>query len=715
MKTESLLNELLEKLEHNFEKEEIEEIKRTYEFASKKHTGKTRLTGEEYITHPLNVALILSDLNVDKTTIMASLLHETINNGGCTEEELLENFGSEITSIVKSISTINKLELPDEKESSAIYLRKVLVGLSEDVRVLFIKLADRLHNMRTIWAVRPEKQKRKANETMNVLIPIAHRLGIYSIKSELEDLCLRYLKPDVYEDILKQLNASIEELQTVLEEMQDSISNLLIEHGIKFHIKSRVKSVYSIYKKLEKGKKWSEIYDILALRVITDKVSDCYLTIGLIHSKFRPLAKRFKDYIAMPKENMYQSLHTGVFGIDGNIFEIQVRTHEMDEIAEKGIASHWSYKEKGTKKIQSMMEQKLEIFRSMIETYKETENAEDFAANVGNDIIGELIYVFTPKGDVVELPKGATPIDFAYRIHSRVGDTTVGAIVNNEIVPLSYELQEGDCIKINTNKNSTPSKEWLDFVKTSAAKSKIKSYFSKQDRSDYIENGKNILEKELRKQKLAFQDVFTTEKLEKLYKDLKLNDLEDIYLAIGSFRYTAGYIIKLTTEEKQNVTDALIEKVANKSLHVPKLNNKNDIIVGEHNDILVTLAGCCKPVKGDNIIGYITKGEGITVHKADCPNISSKNSRLIEVSWSENTDNDYYADIYIEALNDKNYVSEIINKASTKNISVVSLTTNENAENTIYNLTVKVKNTTELNDFLNSLYALSFIKKAGKK
>ncbi len=708
------LEDLLEKLKNNFTEEDLKDIKRAYNFAAEKHKGKTRLTKEPYITHPLNVALILSELNVDKITIMGALLHEVINNGETTEEELEENFGSEIAKIVKSISTINKLELPDDKESSAIYLRKVLVGLAEDVRVLFIKLADRLHNMRTIWAVNPEKQKRKANETMNVLIPIAHRLGIYSIKSELEDLCLKYLKPDVYEDISKQLGSSIEELQSVLEEMQDSISEILIENGIKFHIKSRVKSVYSIYKKLTTWRKWSDIYDILALRVIVEKESDCYLAIGLIHSKFRPLPKRFKDYIAMPKENMYQSLHTGIVGIDGHIFEVQVRTYEMDEIAEKGIASHFSYKEKGTKKIQSMMEQKLEIFRNMIDTYKETENDLDFAANVNADIIGELIYVFTPKGDVVELPKGSTPVDFAYRIHSKVGDTTIGAIVNDEIVPLSYELKDNDVIKINTNKNSTPSKEWLDFVKTSGAKNKIKSYFSKQDREDYIENGKNILDRELRKQKLTFNEVFSEEKLEKLYKDLKVNDLEEIYLAIGSFRYTAGYIIKLTTEEKQNVTDALIEKVS-KNHTLPKQNNKNDIVVGEYNDILVTLAKCCKPVKGDNIIGYITKGEGISVHRVDCPNITEKSERLIDVVWSENNDNDYYTDIYAETLNDKNYVSDIINKASIKNISVVSLTTNETNENTTYTLTIKVKNTTELNDFLNSLYSLAFVKKVGKK
>lgn len=708
------LEDLLNILKGNFLEKELKEVEKAYFFAEEKHREKVRLTNEPYITHPLNVALILSELNVDKITIMSALLHEVINNGDTTEEELQKNFGTEITSIVKSISTINKLELPDSKESSAIYLRKVLVGLAEDVRVLFIKLADRLHNMRTIWAVNPKKQKRKANETMNVLIPIAHRLGIYSIKSELEDLCLRYLKPDVYDDILKHLSASVEELNEVLEEMQESISEILIEHGIKFRIKSRVKSIYSIYKKLSTWRKWSDIYDILALRIIVEKESECYLTIGLIHSKFRPIAKRFKDYIAMPKENMYQSLHTGIIGRNGHVFEVQVRTYEMDEIAEKGIASHFSYKEKGTKKIQSMMEQKLEIFRNMIESYKENENVEDFARSMNTDFLGDLIYVFTPKGDVVELPKGSTPIDFAYRIHSKVGDSTIGAIVNEEIVPLSYELKDNDCVKINTNKNGTPSKEWLEFVKTTGAKNKIKSYFSKQDRMDYIENGKNILEKELRKQKLSFNEVFTEEKLEKVYKDLKINDMEEIYLAIGSFRYTAGYVIKLTTEEKQTLSDALIEKVT-KVKSIPKINNKNDIVVGEYNDILVTLAKCCKPVKGDKIIGYITKGEGISVHCANCSNILDKNERLISVLWSEKENGEYYTDIFIETLNDKNYVTDIINKASSKNINVVSLNMNDTTENSLYNLTIKVKNTTELNDFLNSLYSLTFVKKAGKK
>lgn len=509
--------DLLKKLNIN-SNEELETIKKAYEFAKKEHEGMKRLTGDDFITHPLEVTNILADLNVDNVTIVASLLHEVINNGNSSYEELKDNFGEEVAIIVECVSKINKLELTDENESSAIYLRKVLVGLAEDVRVLYIKLADRLHNMRTNWAINPDKQKAKAHETEAVLIPIAHRLGINSIKSELENLCLYYTKPDVYNDILEKLNKSKDELNANLENMKRDLSNLLNENDIDFEIKGRVKSVYSIYKKLSTGRKWSDIYDILALRIFVNSETDCYTVIGLIHSKYRPVPKRFKDYIANPKENMYQSLHTTVFGDSGDLYEIQVRTYEMDEIAEKGLASHWSYKEKGTKKVQAMMEQKLELFRNIIEANSE-ENDINFEANVKNDILNELIYVYTPKGDVVELPKGATPIDFAYRIHSRVGDTCVGALVNDNIVPLSYELQNNDIVKIRTNKESTPNKDWLNIAKTSQAKTKIKSYFSKKDREQYIEKGKNILERELRKRKLSFNII--EENTDKICRDRK--------------------------------------------------------------------------------------------------------------------------------------------------------------------------------------------------
>ena len=430
------------------DKDVLDKIKEAYEYALEEHKGMKRLSGDDYISHPLHVANILIDLNVDDVTIVASILHEVLNNGvNATREILEEKFGPDVAKIVYSVSKINKLELVDETESSAIYLRKVLVGMAEDPRVLYIKLADRLHNMRTIWAIRQEKRKEKAKETMSVLVPIAHRLGINSIKSELENICLSILKPDVYQDILEKLNKTTLELNDNLLEMKDDLSNLLSENGINHEIKGRVKSVYSIYNKLSNGKKYSDIYDILALRIFVDKETDCYTTIGLIHSKYRPVPKRFKDYIANPKENMYQSLHTTVFGNDGEVYEVQVRTYEMDEIAEKGIASHWSYKEKGTKKVQAIMEQKLEMFRNIIETNSE-ENDINFENAMNSELLSELIYVFTPKGDVIELPKDATPVDFAYRIHSGVGDTTVGAIVNDNIVPLSYSLKNNDIVKV---------------------------------------------------------------------------------------------------------------------------------------------------------------------------------------------------------------------------------------------------------------------------
>ncbi|CDF12191.1 (P)ppGpp synthetase I SpoT/RelA [Mycoplasma sp. CAG:776] len=691
--------------------EELLKIKEAYQFALEKHKGMKRLTGEDFITHPLHVAKIVNSLNVDATTIIGALLHEVMNNGETGLDEIEEKFGDTVATIVDSITKINKLELVDDSESSAIYLRKVLVGLATDVRVLFIKLADRLHNMRTNYAVNPKKQKQKAYETMAVLIPIAHRLGINSIKSELENLCLYYTKPDVYNDILEKLNETQKELSDSLEEMQESITNILTEQGLKFKIKGRVKSVHSIYNKLSNGKKWNEIYDILALRVILETVSDCYLAVGLVHAKYRPIPKRFKDYIAMPKANMYQSLHTTVFGVDGHLFEVQFRTYEMDEFAEKGMASHWSYKEHGTKKVQNIMEQKLEMFRNLIETHEEVDDLA-FAKDVTSDMLAEMIYVFTPKGDVMELPRGATPIDFAYRIHSDVGDKTVGAIVNDTIVPLNHELENNDIVKIKTNTNSSPNKDWLNFVKTSQAKNKIKSYFSKQERTFLVEKGKDILEKELRKRKLSFSETMSEENTKKILKDLKLKDLEDIYLSIGSLRYTAGFIISLTTDIKANVEDALIEKVANHSKQ--EGNYKNDIIVAGIGDILVNIAKCCKPVKGDEIIGFITKGQGITVHKKNCPNMTDKTERMIEVKWNYQNESTYLTDLFIETDNNKSYLSDIIATFTKRNLHIDSFKTKEYANSYVYEVTLKVKNKEEVERIVLDLEMLSFVSKVNR-
>ena len=708
-----MLNELIKKCEKELTKEDVLLIKKAYDYALEHPKDKKRLNGEDYITHPLNVALILTDLHIDVASICATILHETINHGGATKEELESIFGSDIASLVLSISKMNKLELMDDSNAASLNLRKVLVGLAKDVRVLFIKLADRLHNLRTGSVLDKETLKRKVEETENVLIPIAHRLGINTWKSEMEDWCLKYEKPDVYQDIESKLALSRQELESNLLEMQDAISDILLEQNISFKIKSRVKSIYSIYHKLNQGKKWNQIYDILALRIIVKNVSDCYLAIGLIHAKYRPIPGRFKDYIAMPKENMYQSLHTGIFGSDNHRYEVQIRTEEMDEIAEKGIASHWSYKEKGTKKIQDMMEQKLELFRNLIET-SDNFNNEDFTSQVKNDFLNDFIYVFTPKGDVVELPFNATPIDFAYRIHSKVGDSTVLAIVNDNIVQLNEPLHNNDIVQIKTNASSNPKKEWLKFVKTSHAKNRIKAYFSKQDKENITNKGKNLFQNELRKRKIAFDSILNNENIKYLCNALHVEDLNDIYFAIGSLRYTAAYIINLVMEDKRSANDVLVEKM----LRMPKNDkseNKNDLYVNGESNILVHLAKCCKPVLGDEIVGYITKGDGIRVHRKTCENIANLKDRFIDVSWNTLNEELYETDLIIKIENTKNNLLDIISKATIKNVSVYNVRAKKEDFYTVYEITVKVKNKEQLDDFITSLENLNIVSMVKRK
>lgn len=709
---DEMFQKLIDKVNDiGYSEEEINDINRAYEFASKQHEGMKRKNGEPYIVHPLTVASIVADLNTDATTVISALVHETIDHGSSSFEEIEELFGSEVKNIVTSLTKVNRLHLLDDSESSSLYLRKVLVALSEDVRVLILKLAGRVHNMRTIDGLPPHKQKQKALETQNVLIPIAHRLGINSIKSELEDLCFRFLKSDIYDDIESELPAPRKELENDLREMIDDISEIVRAQGINFEIKGRIKSVSSLHNKLSNGKKWSDIYDIIGIRIICEEESECYLIIGLIHSLYRPIPKRFKDYIAMPKGNGYQSLHTGVFGSNGFPIEVQVRTKEMNEIAEHGVASHWSYKEKG-KSVQNVMEQKLQMFRNIIEANSDDVTDDDAFIDSISEVLVKTIYVFTPKGDVVELPEGASPIDFAYRIHSKVGDTTVGAIVNDQMVTLDYKLQDNDIVKIMTNANSSPNKDWLNIVKTTQAKAKIKAYFSKQDREEYIERGRSLLEKELKKQRIPLSDAMTDEHQEKLVKDLKLSTFDEVLLGIGSLRYTPVYIVNLLFEDKKNVQDLLLDKVINAS-NVPKINYKNDIIVSGLDDILVNLATCCKPVLGDDIVGYITKGQGITVHKCDCVNIKDINERLIDVKWNEerlqSEGKQYISKLTILTNGLKSNLLEIVTKATQRSVVVSSINEFTRNNNLYYDLIVKVKNKNDLDLFIDEVKTLSFV------
>ena len=701
------INDLISKFKlYNNNKEDIDLINRAYDYAYKKHFGVKRISGDDYITHPLNVAMILTDINADADCMAAALLHDTIEDTDTTKEEIAKLFGNEVSLLVDGVTKINRLHFSNAGEQMAANQRKILVGLSEDVRVIIIKLADRLHNMRTLYVMPEERQKKKARETLEILTPVADRLGINKIKSELEDLSLRYLKPDAYFDILEKLNAKKTEMDKDVEKMLNDVSTLLTEHNINHEIFGRSKSVYSIYKKMQKGKKFNDIYDILALRVIVDTESECYLVLGLIHSKYKPVPNRFKDYIAMPKTNLYQSLHTTVFGVEGKLFEIQIRTHEMHKIAEYGIASHWTYKAKGgsVKTVKDSMEHKLQIFRSIMELNEDSSSPEEFINSIKQDVLTtDSIYVYTPKGDVLELPAASTPIDFAYKVHTEVGNSVVGAIVNDSIVPLDYHLKTGDIIKINTSKTSRgPNKDWLNFVVTSQAKNKIKSFYNKLEKDDYLVKGQELLEEELRHQELPIATTINNKNMERILNELKLKNINELYTNIGANKYTAAYIVKLITKNTEKKEQP--PKIGNIKINP---NSKNDILVEGMGDIKVNLSGCCKPIPGDKIIGYITKGSGITIHRITCPNISDLNERLVKVKWNNKTTKKYFTDIIIHTNTSDNLL-DIISKASYNNVGIDSVSTINKSEYKIYSITVLVENLDKLNKFITDLNKLPF-------
>mgnify|MGYP002584917318 FL=1 len=697
------LETLIENARSYIKEEDLDIIKEAYYYAEAKHDGQLRKSGEEYIVHPLSTAIILSEIYADKDTICAGLLHDVIEDCDTTKQDIAEHFGDEIASLVDGVTKISKIRFSTENEALIEYYKKIIVGMSEDVRVIIIKLADRLHNMRTLWALSLENQKKIAKETLEILTPIAHHLGIYKIKSELEDLSLRYLKPDVFYDIAEKLNNTKLERDQVVGDMLSTVQELLNAHNIPHQIKGRSKSIYSIYKKLGKGKKFSDIYDLLALRVLVDTEQECYSALGIIHSKYRPIPKRFKDYIAMPKPNGYQSLHTTVFGIDGYLFEIQIRTYSMDEVAENGIASHWAYKENKTlsEGVRTSTEAKLEFFKSIIELNDEKMSSEDFVNSVKNEILNNNIYVFTPKGDVFELPEGSTPIDFAYRIHTRVGETTTGALVNNNMVPLSYKLQSNDIVKIITNKNSPgPSKEWLNIVASTQAKNKIRAFFTKSEREHYIERGKEFLEKEMRKQKIVFSEFLTDENIDKIIKTLKLIDLEELYLSIGNGKYSASYIIDIIEGKEQSTVE--------KPKHII-ISSDNNVIVEGIDKVKVNLANCCNPIPNDEIIGYITKGNGISVHRKSCHNLEYLDNRMINVKWNDVITGKFLTAVVIYCdFNDK-AMAEIIHKASLIGVNVDTIKTVNRTDVITYEVDLYVTGLEQLNKFISELLKLTYV------
>lgn len=704
-------DELYEKVNtYITDEKDLKLLSSAYLFAYEKHFGQKRLTGEDYITHPLNVAYILADINADIQTLCAAVLHDTIEDCDVTEEDLEEKFGHEIASLVNGVTKINKLKFTCDNEAVIANHRKILVGLCEDVRILILKLADRLHNMRTIWILSEKSQKANAKETLDILTPIAHRLGMNKIKSELEDLSLRYLKPDVYFSIVEQLNQTRKERDRIVMEMMEDVSKLLDEQGIKHEIKGRAKSIYSIYKKLDKGKKFSDIFDLLALRVFVDTVPECYSSLGIIHAKYKPIPKRFKDYVAMPKTNMYQSLHTTVFGLEGYLFEIQIRTYEMDQIAEHGIASHWSYKENGSNvkaKMQNAMEQKLQFFREIMEL-KDEKSDELFVHNVQEEVLNNTIYVFTPKGDVIELPSGATPIDFAYRVHSGVGDTMVGALVNGNIVSLDYKLNDGDIIKINTNKNSQgPSREWIDMAFTAQAKNKIKSFYNKIDKEEYLKRGTELLQKEVKKRKIPFSRFYSNEVIDQTLSELKYGDMTELHIAIGNNKITPAQVINIVFGENKTKQEIILDRVINND--DAKILVKGDIVVENISDIKINVASCCKPIPGDEIVGYISKGRGINVHRTVCPNITELEERIIEVKWNDKISKKYTTNVLITANENNNLLIQIINKTSNSDIVIQSINTINTSNRYMFDINLLVDDIYKLDKFMTEISALPSI------
>lgn len=699
--------------------EELDKIYQAYLFASEKHKNQVRKSGDPYIVHLLGVARILSELNTGPTTIIAGLLHDTIEDTDTTEEEITEKFGKEVCYLVQGVTKVTRLSDYHNVDFEAESHRKIFIAMAKDIRVIIIKLADRLHNMRTLQFQPPEKQKKIAKETRDVYAPIAHRLGLSQVKTELEDLSLFYLEREKFEEIENLLSRQSTNMKNAIDVLKNKIVEILTPTNILFEITSRVKSIYSIYKKMYvKGKAFDDIYDIMALRIITETEMNCYELLGYIHANFKPIPGRFKDYIAMPKPNMYQSLHTTIVTGDGHTFEIQIRTKKMDEIAEEGVAAHWRYKENkkyDAKTEQQEIEEQLHWFRDFVSVTNEIQdgNAKEYVEALQHDIFDGNVYVFTPKGKVVTLPNGSTPIDFAYKIHTDVGNTLAGAKVNNQMVPISRVLQTGDVVEIITNKNATPNSEWLNMATSSIAKSHIRKFLMKQNsdfiRQDNIQKGRNSLAVSFRERKIkANIDKIMTKKL---FEHFNVENADELYLLLNSKTIMPLNIIEyLGLERSQEETlDDLKNNVNKRNVN----RNIQDAVTLENGDrSLISLASCCTPIPGDDIIGYITKGNGIKVHRVSCPNVCQEHNRLIPVIWNPNAEKkDYPVDISIECYDRNNLLIDVLNCFSQIKVQVYKVNAKYHASNntTTISVTVMVKDVAYLNTLTQQLLNINSV------
>ena len=715
MKNINVTKEMFEEQVHSYisNKDSLALIDKAYHYAEEKHSGQFRRSGEPYFIHVLNVAYILAQLHSSPVTISAGFLHDVVEDCGVTKDEFVAEFGEEIYDIVEAVTKIGKLKFKDEKEYLAANHRKIFIAMAKDVRVIMVKLVDRLHNMRTLQYQPVEKQKKIAQETLEVYAPIAHRLGIAEIKNELEDLSFFYLDNEKYHEIAHLVENKKSERDEYVKKMIEDISETLKKHNIPFRIFGRSKHLYSIYKKMEtKHKRFEEILDLLAIRIVTQTELNCYEILGYIHAAYRPIPGRLKDYIAMPKTNMYQSLHTTVVGVDGRIFEIQIRTEEMDSIAEKGIAAHWSYKEgKGENhhKDQSEIVKELEWLKAFEES---SIDASTYMNTVIEDVFNANIYVMTPKGRIIDLPNGSTPIDFAYRIHTEVGHQTVGALVNETLVPLNTPLKTGDVVELKTNKNSGPSEDWLKIVKTNNARNKIRAYLTKKEneqRQELIKQGENMLKEDMKRRGVDVDEYLDQKKLENIYGQFQTSNYNELMYAIGCKSLSTQAVIEKMVKfsKKELNKDTLNQILAKNKTRRKASTSKTGIIVEGVDSMKIAMASCCNPIYHDEIVGYVTKGSGIKVHRKDCPNIQNEKKRLIHVEWDENKDPSikYETDIRIYCKDRNFLLTDLITVIAQYKATLLAVNVAVNKEDLTAtdNMTIVVEDVEHLNTIMANL------------
>ena len=721
------IDDVLEKMKKNNKKSDLKLIKRAYDFAKDKHGEQLRKSGEPYIIHPVQVAYILASLELDDATICAALLHDVAEDTDVTIKDIATEFSKEISEMVDGVTKLGNLKYSSAEEQQVENYRKMFLAMGKDIRVILIKLADRLHNMRTLKYLRRDRQIAISKETQDLYAPLANRLGMYSLKWELEDLAFKYLNPDEYREIVEGIDKKREERLQFINQIVEQINEELKKQKIKAEITGRAKHLYSIYRKmLRDNKSLDQIYDLFALRILVDNVKDCYAALGVVHELYNPMPGRFKDYISVPKPNMYQSLHTTLIGPKGTPFEVQIRTWEMHRIAEFGIAAHWAYKEANKLKKTSVMvqEDKLSWLRETLEWQKDMQDPQEFLNTLKTELFVDEVYVFTPKGQIKVLPSGATPIDFAYSIHAEIGHHMTGCKINSKMMPIITSLKNGDIVEIITSDQSKgPSRDWLKFVKSTSAKNKIQSWFKKTQRVENIEKGKDLIEKEIKRIGISYSKIFKNEYVAVALERYKFSTVEDMYAAVGFGAISATKVIAKMLEayKKENQDEFIehtLEELVNERARKNKPSNVGIVVKGIDN-CLVRLSKCCNPVPGDEIVGFVTRGRGVSVHRKDCVNIHdliSQEDRMIDVYWYNSSESSYNVDIEILANERNGLLADIIKQIASVKTRLIAVNSKVNKEKIVVTeATVEVENLEDLNNILKALRKIDNVYEVNRK